>query len=620
MSYLDGREEYYELEEELRRLPKGNIVLKTISGRSYPYLQWHEGPKTKSRYVKAAEVEGVKAQIARRAQVEARLKQLNEIVPPVANESDGYHMMTLVGDELLQFALAAENFGHRRCFHDLRGFLDRRERSRVLILYGLRRTGKTTLIQQAILSMDEGERTRAAYVQSLPHDTMTDLARDLRLMRRRGYRTVFVDEITLLDDFIDSAAMLSDVFAAMGMTIVLSGTDSLGFWLASGNALYDRALSVHTTFIPFAEWSYLLGIEDVDGYIAYGGTFVRGQDSFDERGVSQLESPFVDETSTRRYIDTAIVGNIQHSLEHYRDGGKFGSLYGLYERNELTSAINRVIEDMNHRFVRHTIERELVSHDLRSASQLLRDAPDPRERLMLNDYLDEASVTERLRHVLDILEADERTLRVGDEELADIKDYLYDLELIDTVRVVTLLPTGRRREGSRTLFLQPGMRYCQAKALVRSVELDEAFQGLPVATREHVEEKILNDVRGRMLEDIVLYETAHALGPDYEVFKLVVEGDPRLGVRAGEYDMVVRSPGEGAVSLYEVKHSDKQATSQARHLTDETKLALVETAFGRVAKKRVLYGGSASLADDVGYINVEEYLRGLGSADALAFL
>ena len=33
-------------------------------------------------------------------------------------------------------------------------------------------------------------------------------------------------------EFIDSAALLSDVYAAQGMKIVLSGTDSLGFWFA----------------------------------------------------------------------------------------------------------------------------------------------------------------------------------------------------------------------------------------------------------------------------------------------------------------------------------------------------------------------------------------------------
>ena len=45
-----------------------------------------------------------------------------------------------------------------------------------------------------------------------------------------GYKYVFIDEVTLIEDFIEGAALFSDIFAACGMKIVLSGTDSLGFF------------------------------------------------------------------------------------------------------------------------------------------------------------------------------------------------------------------------------------------------------------------------------------------------------------------------------------------------------------------------------------------------------
>ena len=53
----------------------------------------------------------------------------------------------------------------------------------------------------------------------------------------------------------------------------------------------------------------------------------------------------------RRYIDTAVSKNIQHSLVCCKDGGQFRHLYTLYEAKEFTGAINRVIEDMNYKFV-----------------------------------------------------------------------------------------------------------------------------------------------------------------------------------------------------------------------------------------------------------------------------
>lgn len=93
----------------------------------------------------------------------------------------------------------------------------------------------------------------------------------------RASRYVFIDEVTLMRDFIDSAALFSDVFAAMGMKIILSGTDSLGFWAGDGSgALRPGAKPIHTTFIPYREYSRLLGIDSIDEYIRYGGTLRAG--------------------------------------------------------------------------------------------------------------------------------------------------------------------------------------------------------------------------------------------------------------------------------------------------------------------------------------------------------
>lgn len=74
--------------------------------------------------------------------------------------------------------------------------------------------------------------------------------------------------------------MFSDVYAAQGMHIVLSGTDSLGFWLSQYNELYDRAKIIHTTFIPYREHARLLGSSDIDEYIRYGGTLRAGSIDF----------------------------------------------------------------------------------------------------------------------------------------------------------------------------------------------------------------------------------------------------------------------------------------------------------------------------------------------------
>lgn len=118
------------------------------------------------------------------------------------------------------------------------------------LIYGLRRTGKTTMLMQAI---SELPKDKTAYIKIMTTDSMANLNHDLKLLSGLGYQYVFIDEVTLLKDFIDGASLFSDVYAMFGMKIVLSGTDSLGFAISADEELYDRAVTIHTTFIPFRE-------------------------------------------------------------------------------------------------------------------------------------------------------------------------------------------------------------------------------------------------------------------------------------------------------------------------------------------------------------------------------
>ena len=86
------------------------------------------------------------------------------------------------------------------------------------------------------------------------------------------------------------------------------------------------------------------------------------------------DTSFRADESTRRYIDTAICRNIQHSLKCFEGGAQFRDLRELWRAGELTGAINRVIEDMNHEFEAEALTRDFVSHDYGSAAQLLRSA------------------------------------------------------------------------------------------------------------------------------------------------------------------------------------------------------------------------------------------------------
>lgn len=598
-----------ELERQIAKLPVGYISKKNIHGKDRFYHQWTEDGKVRSKYLREGEKEPLEEQILKRRKLQAQLKELKATLPKskkklpkIKPELSSFECNVTIDRELLALSQDVDGWEKRDCFSQLEDYLYNRERTRICLIYGLRRTGKTTMLRQAVADMTKEEQLKSAYIKVRRSDTMAMLNRDLKRLFDAGYKYVFLDEVTLIGDFIDSAALFSDVFATMGMKIVLSGTDSLGFWLAMDEELYDRAKLIHTTFIPYREYSRLLGIDSMDEYIRYGGTLRAGEINFEDGELNAEDASFRDDETTRRYIDTAICKNIQHSLACYEDGHHFRHLYPLYETGELTSAINRIIEDMNHRFLLKVLTRDFVSHDLRLSASNLRKERVPEKRTDVLDTIDTEAVTRCLMNILDIRNKEEQSIGITEAHIVEIREYLAALDLIVDCPIETV--TVETHPMEHILFTQPGMRYCQAQALVYSLLKDETFFSLSEYEKKMVTERILEEVRGRMMEDIVLLETMKAAGRNCRVFK--------LQFAVGEFDMVVYDTEKNCCDIYEIKHSEKVVQNQYRHLVDEEKCRQTEGRFGEIRGRYILYRGRDMETEaGVVYQNVENYLKSL---------
>ena len=307
-----------EIERELELLPKGSIGFKRINGKDYTYHRWYENGKRKEKYVSPEAVEKLRIDLRKRKELESLLKemQLSEKTPSYSlYPSFEFHSDVTIGNALSTFTDPVKDWKRRDSFNDIQKYIYGNTDSRVLILFGLRRTGKTTLIRQTIASLSEEDRDKTAFIQIGKTTTMADVNKDLKYLSSRGYKYIFIDEVTMLDDFIEGGALFSDIFAAQGMKIVLSGTDSLGFLFAEDEQLYDRTIMIHTTFIPYHEFSVILRIKGIDEYIKYGGTLSLSGEEYN--------SVFSSYTRTDEYIDSAIAKNIQHSLKNYQDGRHF---------------------------------------------------------------------------------------------------------------------------------------------------------------------------------------------------------------------------------------------------------------------------------------------------------
>ncbi len=595
------KEEYYKIIAEMETLPTGNITYKKINGREYAYYQWRENGKQHTRRTKGEEFEQLSSQIERRKELQKSIKNVELSKVDLEKKVAQFRCTTRIGDALERFVQPVIKWRKRECYQQLYDYIYGDVSDRVFILYGLRRTGKTTLIRQLIADMDMTMKSKSVFIQIQDTKILDDVNQDLRILEEKGYRYIFIDEVTLLNDFIEGAALFSDVFAASGMKIVLSGTDSLGFMFTEDEELYDRCIMCHTTFIPYREFENVLGIVGIDNYIQYGGTM-----SLSGKRYNDNAQIFSSKKNTDEYVDSAIARNIQHSLKNYEYADHFRSLRDLYEKNELTNAINRIVEDINHRFTIEVLTREFQSSDLRiSAGNLRKDKKAPTDIL---DRIDISKVNETLKSLLEIKDKEERKIEIHDSHRFEIKEYLDLLDL--TVDIETRWMSDYNRKEARTAFSQPGIRYSQAESLIKSLMQDDKFRDLSLVERKRVTERILAEIKGRMMEDIVLLETKLSK-KNCEVF--------RLQFAIGEFDMVVFDPEEETCEIYEIKHSDKIVLQQCRHLLDKQKCENTAFRYGTIIGKYVIYRGATtslvqagvSTQEDVAYLNVEEYLKKL---------
>jgi len=587
-----------ELEREIALLPEGSITKKKIKDKEYFYHRITRNGKRVENYLSFEVVPELKAQIDKRKTFEKELKLLKSQVIPESvweredEEQPAFKTTVRTGRQLRAQIALTKRYKKRECISELREYVFGTQQDKVFIIYGLRRTGKTTMIRQILTELPESAFKKAAFIQVRSKDTLEDVDADLRVLEEKGFRYVFIDEVTLIEDFIEGAAVFADIYASSGMKIVLSGTDSLGFAFSKEEQLYDRCIMLHTTFIPYREFEEVLGIKGIDEYIRYGGTMSLGGIHYNE------DATFSNSKTAEEYIDTAIAKNIQHSLKMYQYGGHFRRLLDLYERGELTNVINRVVENINHSFTRSVVEKTFKSHDISvTAANMLRDRDNP---INIKEHMDLDVVTFGIMQMLDILNKEEQSIDIEDDHMIQIKEYLALLDLIMEIDLESLPEVSGK--SMVTVITQPGMRYAQANAIVENLLLDAKFQELSIGERQRILERLLNEIRGRMMEDIVLLETKIAK-PDKKVFK--------LQFTVGEFDMIVFDQKTLSCQIYEIKYSKEQVPEQYRHMKAEDKCALTSHRYGDITGRYVIYRGDNAELDGVQYLNVEEYLKSL---------
>lgn len=496
----------------------------------------------------------------------------------------------ITGENLEKYISPTDSLKRRKTVDTILSLL-RDDNPKVNIVFGLRRTGKTVAMRQAILDMTPEERSKTAFIMITRENNFGDLRIDLEKLRKSGFENIFVDEITFMENFIDASSLLSDYFSEMGMKLFLSGTDSLSFVFASYSELFDRCRKISTTWIPFFEYSNLKGTQDIDTYLQSCGV---------------LSDFFMnDDTSGNTYIYTSIAENIQHSLEYYKDGLKFRSLYDLYNRDELTDAIVRFVQDKNHRFVEKVFNKAFKSSDI---SLTLNNLAKTKDKEIFESYmriqklLKKSDIQDITRSIMKKLKMKEKKIVLNKFHMQEMNKYF---NLLDFIVECPQESYEKSNPEKRNLLQQQGIRYLHLKAVLDTLKRNEIFMSLQDIDREVFLQRLLNTAYGLMTEEVVLLDTFHILPKSVFTFEL-----PN-----GEFDMIVRDEDENFCHVFEIKHSSEQDERQRIHLENPKNIAFLKKIYNNKCnfQKYVLYQGNQDTVGDISYINIKDYLMSLES-------
>ena len=101
--------------------------------------------------------------------------------------------------------------------------------------------------------------------------------------------------------------------------------------------------------------------------------------------------------------------------------------------------------------------------------------------------------------MMEIRNAPEPTVELKEVHLKEIIQYLIQLDLIH--KIAERSDTSGD-ETYRLGIAQPGLRYAQVDALVEALMRDNVFGELPLAEKNLVLDRIRNEIKGRMMEDM----------------------------------------------------------------------------------------------------------------------
>ena len=231
-------------------------------------------------------------------------------------------------------------------------------------------------------------------------------------------------------------------------------------------------------------------------------------------------------------------------------------------------------------------------------------------------YISKINVEEanqRTKDILGIKNQDEMDTSLSKQHIAELKDYLQGLDLFIKIPSYTSLKKGERVQDLE-IFLQPGMIYAHATALMQSLADNSMWMdSCGIDDRNAFLFRADRFVKGIILENIILAETYRSFSQNdpkrYYVSQLsttLKENNQHV-----EADMILVDMQKNESYLFEIKYSNQIVEDQTKHLRNEHFTQYVDENFGKVTNRFVIYTGEPNCTNEIPYLNAEKYLNRL---------
>ena len=303
---------------------------------------------------------------------------------------------------------------------------------RVVLLVGLKGTGKTTLMMQEILRIGDFDHTLFIQCDESDRNAMDDFVEIVKANEDK--RFIFVNEVTLMKDFIPSSSRFSDVF--IWSRYIFSGTDSFSMTLAMEDELFDRAHAFHMLPLFYPE-AHRVFHQDFETYLRYGGRI--------ENGASIYESL----DSFRATDGRVISDNFMHSLapDILRRDYSYRKMRNAVEEHRMPEYIEKALLRCNQPFMEQVVEEAFASLSLASAG----------------DKAWEKDVRAGLRSVFSIWKMKNDPDRLwASNGTDDAKECLSELRIIRWHKSML-------DDSEEIAFYQPGLRFCLSLEMLRQL-------------------------------------------------------------------------------------------------------------------------------------------------------